>query len=570
MIIDPNPRDLLYGKDAQAKLIAGANAVADAVKVTLGPRGRNVVIDQTPRRSIRITKDGVSVAREINPVDIAENTGAQLFKKAAVNTVDNAGDGTTTATVIAQHLLNKGFELTDSGINPVELGRGMEIALKEAVKYIKSKAIPVNDLEAIKKVAYISCNNDKKLGDVVAETLHKVTEEGAVVIEESKTNKTFATTVSGMQFETGISTTSRYFVTDAEKMEWEKKNCIILLCDNAITTLDQIVHTVKAAADVNRPLLVIAKDFEDAVLQNVVQWYIRGQVECCLIQAPGFGDLRRSRLSDIAAYIGGEVFADNKGINLKDASAINHCGYAEKVIVKENQLIILGGAATLHLEGSKVIKHKEEHQNYLAYVDALRNELSNPDIVLNDYDSKKKKERLATLTGGTAVIYVGGFTKEEVGERKDRVDDAVHAVKCAMREGIVPGGGSILYGAALVIDALAESEDHAERVEGIKLVQQALCVPFKTILSNAGVSGLQSVEEHVRAVLQRNPNFGFDAAKGDYVPDMIDAGIVDPALVSITATESAVKIAKLMLTTECLVNYHVTKDNWNAIYNQGA
>lgn len=570
MIIDPNPRDLLYGKQAQAKLIAGANAVANAVKVTLGPRGRNVIIDQTPRRGIRVTKDGVSVAKEINPVDIAENTGAQMFKKAAVNTVNNAGDGTTTATVVAQHLLNKGFELTDKGINPVILGKGMEKALAGALEYIKSNAVAVKDLETIKKVAYISCNNDQELGNVVADTLHKVTEEGAVVIEESKTTSTFATTVSGMQFETGIGTTSRYFVTDADKMEWVKEDCIVLVCDNTISTLNQITHTINKAKQVNKPLLVIAKDFEDRVLQNIVQWYLRGQVDCCLVQAPGFSDLRRARLLDIAAYTGGEVFAENKGIKLTDENAINQCGIATKVVVRENQLIILGGGATL-VNDKNFPLHLEEANKYAAYVESLRAEIADTDNPTNEFDHKKKEERLATLTGGTAVIYVGGFTAEEVGEKKDRVDDAVHAVKCAMKKGIVSGGGTVLFGASIALSEMYAKETNKEEKAGIKLVIDALRAPFTTILSNAGYSDIVKASKTVAdSILEGHHTFGIDASDGTPVVDMIKAGIVDPALVSMTAIESAVHIAKLMLTTECLVNYHVTKDNWNAIYDQGA
>lgn len=551
MIIDNTPRVVLFGKDARKKIIDGANMVADAVKVTLGPRGRHVVIDKSPRRSISVTKDGVTVAKEINPVDIAENTGAQLLKRAAINTVDLAGDGTTTATVLAQALLNAGFNKSELGANPVELSRGMTKLTEHLVEYIGQIAVPIESLEDIRKVAFISCNNDAELGNLVADTLFKVSSTGAVVIEESHTNTTVVTTVQGMQLDSGIEQTSRYFVTDVERMEWVKEDCIVITSEETISSMAQLENILKGANAANKPVLIIARDFDEVVIHNVVTLYLRGEVNCCLVKAPGYGEYRRARLKDISMFTKSNVFAPNLPYSLVDKDAIKHGGVAKKVIVTENKLIILEGAA-MWMEGDGPT------EEFRDYVDRLMNELT---AATDEFEIKVMRERIATLTGGTAVIRVGGMDEVEVGEKKDRIDDAVHAVRCAMTKGIVPGGGSVYLKCSKEAEKFIAKNKTSlphDQVVGMELVRDALTEPTKIILNNAGADS--SIVNEVLASLKTLPNAGYDAYSLLYVDNMIKAGIVDPALVSVSALKSAVNIAGVMLTTGCLINYHV-QDN---------
>jgi chaperonin GroEL len=545
MMIDPNPRQINYGNDARQALIRGANAVAKAVAVTLGPRGRHVVIDKSPQFGITVTKDGVTVAKEVNPIDISENTGAQLFKKAAIHSVNYAGDGTTTATVLAHYMLNKGMEAVEAGANPVEIARGMRKALLKVVDYIKSVSTPITELEDIQKVAYISCNNDKALGDLVAEVLYKVTKDGLVHVEESATVNSSFDIVKGMKFDTGTRTTSRYFVTDAEKMIWEKEKCIIIVSEDAISSMNQLMPLFKQSNELGLPLLVIAKDFEDTVITNVVAQYLRGQVNCCLVQAPGWGDLRRARLMDIAAVTGAVVFGPNTPMSLTHENAIEYGGSAKTVIVKEDSLVIIEGAA--------VMDNGPYRANYEKHVQLVVDEIEKQE---NEYEQETLKGRLASLVGGSAIIKVGGYTKEEIGEKKDRIDDAVNAVKCAMLKGIVPGGGTALLNAAKHINAQSIECDGFDELKGVGIVFESLYEPIKIILSNAGLN-YEEIIANIMQILSDNPLYGYDAKDMQYVNDMIFKGIVDPALVTITALESAVNVSAMMLTTDCLINYHV-------------
>lgn len=549
MIIDQNPRMLNYGNEAREALIAGAQAVAKAVAVTLGPRGRHVVIDKTPHGNITVTKDGVTVAKEVNPIDITENTGAQLFKKAAIYSVEHAGDGTTTATVLANYLLTNGFKLVKEGINPMELVRGMQLILPSIIENLNSQSIAVETLEDIKKVAYISCNNDAELGDLVAEVLYKITKDGIAHVEESATINTTYTITNGMKFDTGTSTTSRYFVTDAEKMVWEKENCIIILSEDSITSMSQLVPIFEKSNQTGQPVLIIAKDFEDTVLNNVVSLYMRGQINCCLVQSPGWGDIRRARLLDIAAVTGALIFAPNAPIRLTDMNAIDNGGLAGKVIVKENELIIIEGAA---------ISDEGHYRNkYDSHVQLVKNEL---EATEDPYDKDILKSRLATLVGGSAVIKVGGYSKEEIGEKKDRIDDAINAVKCAMKKGIVPGGGIALIQAFKHVRFTQDLFDSDAEAEGGKLVMHALSEPLRIILSNAGVN-VDKIISNIAEKSDVESAFGYNAKTLQYENDMILAGIVDPLLVTTTALTSAVNIAAMMLTTDCLINYHVIPQN---------
>lgn len=549
MMIDPNPRQLKYGNDARQALIKGANAVAKAVAVTLGPRGRHVVIDKSPRSGIVVTKDGVTVAKEVNPVDITENTGAQLFKKAAIHSVNYAGDGTTTATVLAHYLLNKGMEIVGDNGNPVEVTRGMQKALSLVSKYLKSISTPITTLEEIQKVAYISCNNDIALGNLVAEVLYKVTKDGLVHVEESATVNSSFDIVKGMKFDTGTNTTSRYFVTDAEKMVWEKEKCIIIVSEDSISSMNQLLPLLTKSNELGLPLLVIAKDFEDTVITNVVAQFLRGQVNCCLIQAPGWGDVRRARLMDIAAATGAVVFGPNTPISLNHENSIEYGGSAKTVIVKEDSLVIIEGAALLDNGIYKT--------NYDKHVQLILNEIETTE---DEYALGILKGRLATLVGGSAIIKVGGYTKEEIGEKKDRIDDAVNAVKCAMREGIVPGGGSALLKALKNINISSiELQNDNEKI-GVQLVLESLYEPIKIILSNAGLD-YEKIINNIMQNLDESPLYGYDAKDMQYVNDMINKGIVDPTLVTITALESAVNVSAMMLTTDCLINYYILDTN---------
>lgn len=548
-MIDPNPRQLKYGNDARQALIKGANAVAKAVAVTLGPRGRHVVIDKSPRSGIIVTKDGVTVAKEVNPIDITENTGAQLFKKAAIHSVNYAGDGTTTATVLAHYLLNKGMEAVEEGGNPVEIARGMQKALLSVVEYVKSISTSITTLEEIQKVAYISCNNDKLLGNLVADVLYKVTKDGLVHVEESATVNSSFDIVKGMKFDTGTNTTSRYFVTDAEKMVWEKEKCIIIVSEDSISSMNQLLPLLTKSNELGLPLLVIAKDFEDTVITNVVAQFLRGQINCCLVQAPGWGDVRRARLLDIAAATGAVVFGPNTPISLNHENAIEYGGSAKTVIVKEDSLVIIEGAA---LSDNGIYK-----SNYDKHVELIISEI---DITEDEYQLDILKGRLATLVGGSAVIKVGGYTKEEIGEKKDRIDDAVNAVKCAMRKGIVSGGGSALLKAIKSINVNNFDVVNNDEKVGAQLVMQSLYEPIKIILSNAGLD-YEKIINNIMENLDQAPLYGYDAKDMEYVNDMISKGIVDPALVTTTALESAVNVAAMMLTTDCLINYYILDTN---------
>jgi chaperonin GroEL len=545
MIIDTHPRIVLYGNDAREALIKGANAVANAVKVTLGPHGRHVIIDRTKKQaSIRITKDGVSVAKEINPANLAENTGAQIFKKAAISAVEKAGDGTTTATVLAQYLLNDGFDYIKNGSNPMDIVRGMKFALNELVGSIRRVAVPVKTIEELRNVARISCNNDSELGDIVAEVLHTVTEDGNVIIEESATSKTSYTITAGMKFDTGIAETSRYFVTDSEKMQWVKDDCAIVLVEDVISNIEQLKHLVNGAA--GRPILVIAKDYDEMFLANAVNLFLRGQINMCFVKASGYGDLRRARLQDIAMFTGGEVIAPQSVYSLESPNIYTQvAGIARRVVVTENSVMILEGGAALD--------NGDYRARYDAHVVYLKQLLENTE---DEYDKDNLRKRVGTLVGGTAVIRVGGFTEEQIGERKDRVDDAVNAVRCAMKEGIVAGGGVTLMNPTNWPEFSAFSEaENEDFMRGYNLVFGSLSEPFKTILSNAGIP----YEEVTNKILgNSSTTAGYDARNFKYVDCMITAGIIDPALVVITALDSAVNVAAIMLTTDTLINYDIS------------
>ncbi len=519
-------KDVLFASDARDKILRGVNILANAVKVTLGPKGRNVILEKS-FGAPRSTKDGVSVAKEIELSDKFENLGAQLIREVASKTNDKAGDGTTTATVLAQAIAVEGLKSVASGRNPMDLKRGIDKAVSAVVEEIKKVSKPVTSNSEIAQVGTISANGDTEVGQMIAKAMDKVGNEGVITVEEAKTVETELDVVEGMQFDRGY--LNPYFITNPDKMEVVFEDPFILIFDKKISSLQPMLPILEAAVQSGRPLLIIAEDVEGEALATLVVNRLRGGLKVCAVKAPGFGDRRKAMLEDIAVLTKGEVVSEDLGIKLESVT-LDMLGRAKKVTVtKENTTIVDGAGDKADLDARiKQIKAQIEETT-------------------SDYDKEKLQERLAKLAGGVAVIRVGGSTEVEVKEKKDRVDDALNATRAAVDEGIVPGGGTALLKASQVLLTLEGAND--DQTAGIAIVRRALQAPLRQIAENAGVEG--SVV--VNAVLaDKSPNFGFNAQTEKYV-DLVADGVIDPAKVVRTALQDAASVSGLLITTEAAV-----------------
>ncbi len=519
-------KEIQFNIKAREELKKGVDALADAVKVTLGPKGRNVIIEKK-FGAPHITKDGVSVAREIELEDPFQNMGAQLVKEVASKTGDDAGDGTTTATVLAQSIINVGLKNVAAGANPMDLKRGIDKAVAIVVESIKSQAREVgDDLKKIEDVARVSANNDEAIGQLIAEAMRKVKKEGVITVDEAKGTETTVDIVEGMQFDRGY--ISPYFVTNTEKMECEMENPFVLLFDKKISNLKDMLPILEATAQSGRPLLIIAEDVDNEALATLVVNRLRGSLKICAVKAPGFGDRRKEMLEDIAILTGGVVISEEKGMKLESATP-QMLGTAEKVTInKENTTIVNGGGASDEI-ASRVAQIKTQ-------IEATK----------SDYDREKLQERLAKLAGGVAVLHIGAPSEVEMKEKKDRVDDALHATRAAIAEGIVPGGGVAYIRATAKLEGVKGVND--DETTGILIVKRAIEEPLRQIVHNAGEEGSVIVQR----VKESEADFGYNARTGQY-EDLFAAGVIDPAKVTRVALENAASIAGMFLTTECVI-----------------
>ena len=519
-------KEIKFDIEARDLLKNGVDKLANAVKVTLGPKGRNVVIEKK-FGAPQITKDGVTVAKEVELEDHFENTGAQLVKSVASKTGDDAGDGTTTATILTQAIVNEGLKNVTAGANPMDLKRGIDKAVKVVVDYIRETAEQVDDnYDKIEQVASVSANNDPEIGKLLADAMRKVSKDGVITIEESKSRETSIGIVEGMQFDRGF--LSGYFVTDTDKMEAVMENPYILIYDKKISNLKDFLPILQPAAESGRPLLVIAEDVDSEALTTLVVNRLRGGLKICAVKAPGFGDRRKAMLEDIAVLTGGLVISEEKGLKLEQAT-LEMMGTCDKVVVSKDNTTIVNGAG--------------EKQNIADRVAQIKNEIAN---TTSSYDKEKLQERLAKLSGGVAVLYVGANSEVEMKEKKDRVDDALCATRAALEEGVV-AGGSTTYIRAL--DALKGLKgDNADEQTGINIVERAIEEPLRQIVINAGGEGAVVVQK----VREGKGDYGYNA-RTDAFEDMRKAGIIDPAKVARVALENAASIAGMFLTTECLI-----------------
>ncbi|MTI00628.1 chaperonin GroEL [Roseibium sp. RKSG952] len=519
-------KDVKFSSDARERMLKGVDTLANAVKVTLGPKGRNVVLDKA-FGAPRITKDGVSVAKEIELEDKFENMGAQMVREVASKTNDIAGDGTTTATVLAQSIVKEGAKSVAAGMNPMDLKRGVDLAAAEAVKALEAASKPITTSEEVAQVGTISANGDAQVGADIAEAMQKVGNEGVITVEEAKSLETELEVVEGMQFDRGY--LSPYFVTNAEKMLADLEKPYILLHEKKLSNLQAMLPILEAVVQSSRPLLIIAEDVEGEALATLVVNKLRGGLKIAAVKAPGFGDRRKAMLEDIAILTGGTVISEDLGIKLENVT-LDMLGTAEKVAITKENTTIVDGAGS-----------KDDIAGRVAQIKAQIEETT------SDYDREKLQERLAKLAGGVAVIRVGGATEVEVKEKKDRVDDALNATRAAVEEGIVSGGGTALLRAKKAVAAL--SSDNADIAAGIKIVLRALEAPIRQIAENAGVEGSIVVGK-----IQENDDetFGFNAQTEEFV-NMIEAGIIDPTKVVRTALQDAASVAGLLITTEAMV-----------------
>jgi chaperonin GroEL len=518
-------KELLFNTDARAKLKRGVDQLAEAVRVTLGPKGRNVVIDKK-FGSPTVTKDGVTVAKEVELSDPIENMGAQMVKEVATKTSDLAGDGTTTATVLAQAIFREGLKNVTAGANPMELKRGIDRAVETVVEQLKILSVPSAGKKEIAQVGTISANNDKEIGNLIAEAMEKVGKDGVITVEEAKGLETTLETVEGMQFDRGY--LSPYFVTDPEKMEAVLDDPYILIHDKKISAMKELLPVLEKAAQSGKPLLIIAEDVEGEALATLVVNKLRGTLKVCAVKAPGFGDRRKEMLRDIAVLTGGQVISEELGFKLENAT-LNDLGRAKRVVVdKDNTTVVDGRGKPEAIQGR---------------IAEIRSAIEKS---TSDYDREKLQERLAKLSGGVAVINVGAATETELKEKKARVEDALHATRAAVEEGIVPGGGVALIRAQGALEKIRGTED--ERV-GVEIVRRALEEPIRMIAQNAGAEGSIVV---ARVKDSKEKNFGYNAATDTY-EDLVKAGVIDPTKVTRTALQNAASIAGLLLTTEAVV-----------------
>ncbi|AWN39823.1 chaperonin GroEL [Methylobacterium durans] len=527
-------KDVRFSSDAREKMLHGVELLANAVKVTLGPKGRNVVIEKS-FGAPRITKDGVTVAKEIELADKFENMGAQMVREVASKSSDLAGDGTTTATVLAASIVREGAKYVAAGMNPMDLKRGIDLATQAAVKDITGRAKKVASSEEIAQVGTISANGDKEIGEMIAEAMQKVGNEGVITAEEAKTAETELDVVEGMQFDRGY--LSPYFITNAEKMVADLDDPYILIHEKKLSSLQALLPILEAVVQTGKPLLIIAEDIEGEALATLVVNKLRGGLKVAAVKAPGFGDRRKAMLEDIAVLTKGQTISEDLGIKLENVT-LDMLGRAKRVrIEKENTTIIDGAGEKADIE---------------ARVGQIKAQIEE---TTSDYDREKLQERLAKLAGGVAIIRVGGSTEVEVKEKKDRVEDALHATRAAVEEGIVPGGGTALLRARKAVSAL--SSDNADVAAGIKIVLKALEAPVRQIAQNAGVEG--SIVVGKITDNEGSETYGFNAQTEEYV-DMLQAGIVDPAKVVRTALQGAASVAGLLVTTEAMVADAPKKD----------
>ncbi len=522
-------KKVIYGEDARARLKAGVDKLANAVKVTLGPRGREVIIEKKWGTPL-VTKDGVTVAKEIELKDPYENMGAQLVKEVASKTADVAGDGTTTATVLAQAIFTEGLKAIASGANPMDLKRGIDRAVEKVVEEIKAQSIQVGGRKEIEQVATISANNDPEIGKIIADAMEAVGKDGVITVEESKSAQTTLETVQGMQFDRGY--LSPYFVTNPDKMEAVLEDPFILIYEKKISNVKDLLPVLEQVVRAGRPILIIAEDVEAEALATLVVNHIKGVIRACAVKAPGFGQRRKDYLQDIAILTGGTAITEELGIKLESVT-IDMLGRADKVIVDKDNTTIVGG------KGSK--------DNINARIEQIKKQIVE---TTSDYDREKLQERLAKLAGGVAIIRVGAATEAELKEKKARVEDAVHATKAAVEEGIVPGGGVALVRASEALENL--KVENPDQQVGVDIVKKACRTPLRQIASNAGFEGYVVLEKVLQLGKEKGKNWGFDASVGDY-KDMVEAGIIDPTKVVRTAIQNAASVAGTMLTAEALV-----------------
>jgi chaperonin GroEL len=519
-------KDVRFDTDARNKMLRGVNILADAVKVTLGPKGRNVVIDKS-FGAPRITKDGVSVAKEIELEDKFENMGAQMVKEVASRTNDEAGDGTTTATVLAQAIVKEGMKSVAAGMNPMDLKRGIDLAVSKVIETIKSAAREVKDSDEVAQVGTVSANGEAAIGRMIADAMQKVGNDGVITVEENKGLETDTEVVEGMQFDRGY--LSPYFVTNPDKMSAELEDCLILLHEKKLSSLQPMVPLLESVLQSTKPLLIIAEDVEGEALATLVVNKLRGGLKIAAVKAPGFGDRRKAMLQDIAILTGGQVISEDLGMKLENVT-MDMLGTAKKVVIKKDDTTIVDGAG--------------EKAEIEARVTQIRQQIEE---TTSDYDREKLQERVAKLAGGVAVIRVGGMTEVEVKERKDRVDDALNATRAAVQEGVVVGGGVALVQGAKALDGV--SGENSDQDAGITIVRRALEAPLRQIAENAGVDG-SVVAGKIRE--SADNAFGFNAQTEEY-GDMFKFGVIDPAKVVRTALEDAASIAGLLITTEAMV-----------------
>ena len=519
-------KEIKFDVDAREMLKQGVDQLANAVKVTLGPKGRNVVIEKK-FGAPQITKDGVTVAKEVELENRFENTGAQLVKSVASKTGDDAGDGTTTATILTQAIVNEGLKNVTAGANPMDLKRGIDKAVKAVVAYIKENAEIVDDTyDKIEQVATVSANNDPEIGKLIADAMRKVSKDGVITIEESKSRDTYINVVEGMQFDRGY--LSGYFVTDSDKMECVMENPYILIYDKKISNIKDFLPILQPAAESGRPLLVIAEDVDSEALTTLVVNRLRGGLKICAVKAPGFGDRRKAMLEDIAVLTGGVVISEEKGLKLEQAT-LEMLGTCDKVTVSKDNTTIVNGAG--------------EKKNIADRIAQIKNEIAN---TTSTYDKEKLQERLAKMSGGVAVLYVGANSEVEMKEKKDRVDDALCATRAAIEEGVVVGGGTTYIRSLGVLKDI--KGENADEQTGINIVERAIEEPLRQIVRNAGGEGAVVVQK----VREGEGDFGYNARK-DVYEDLRVAGVIDPAKVARVALENAASIAGMFLTTECLI-----------------
>jgi chaperonin GroEL len=520
-------KNISFNLEARDALKRGVDALANAVKVTLGPKGRNVVIDKKFGSPI-VTKDGVTVAKEIELKDVVENMGAQMVKEVASKTADVAGDGTTTATVLAQAIVTAGLKNVAAGANPMDLKRGIEKAVASVVAGLEKMSKKVgDDNERIEQVATISANNDSAIGKLIAQAMAKVKKEGVITVEEAKGTETTVEVVEGMQFDRGY--ISAYFVTDVDKMEAVMENPLVLIYDKKISNMKELLPILEKAVQTGKPVLIIAEDVDSEALSTLVVNKIRGSLRICAVKAPGFGDRRKAMLEDIAVLTGGQLISEERGYKLENAE-LGFLGKAEKITIDKDNTTIVGGG------GKKA--------DITARVNQIKAQIES---TTSDYDKEKLQERLAKLAGGVAVLYIGAATETEMKEKKDRVDDALHATRAAVEEGIVPGGGVAYIRTQEALDKLKGDND--DETTGIQIVRRALEEPLRQICANAGVEGSIVVQK----VREGKADFGFNA-RTDVYEKLYDAGVIDPTKVTRVALENAASIAGMLLTTECVLS----------------